>query len=702
MKSMITVKFPAYVAVLAMLSVGTVTAQVGGPYTTDANTMLLLHFDGDLSNASDSSADGEYHGRALNFFYLDNPFDVALGKALRIDNGSKLDTAYITVPDTSHLDLTGDWTIEGWMAIFTFGEGSGDWRWVPRLVIKTGDEVFWRPNYFVELWGDNRLFSCGYQANSQDAWPQANTPNNVFVPGEWVHLAFIRDTTRHILLTLVHNDAQELINFSVADYLDFGAADPTPITTDQPVYIGYAGGGYDSFLDGFVDEIRISNVVREFPIPPIVAGVTALPNQDASVAGYAIGADIYTLFASTSIASAKLYYSVDDTATWSSVDMTTVSGDSMSATIPQQPTGTIIAYYIEAIDDQGKKYAYPQDAGYEPAAFLQFGIYTPATQTLDLAFDEGTGTPADASTYGHTVTEVGAPAYTTDAIVGDNAIYLEGDSSYLEVDSPFLTSDTFAVDFWFKMDTIKTYCRILNRPGSPSSWSTNCYQVRTNNAQQLQAISDGGAFSFTTNGTIEPDKWYRVIYEVREAAASDTMLYYGIFQLSDADGVLFQDYAGSKKAVLASMSPLRIGKAGTATGPDAYPPFFKGSFDEVKIYNYPAVGLDTTKVAMELSTSPVEGPVPTEYALKQNYPNPFNPVTNITYALPQSERVVLSIYNLLGRRVVDLVNEVQPAGAYTVQWDAKDRSGRSLATGIYFYHLTAGNFVMIKKMVLIK
>jgi len=170
----------------------------------------------------------------------------------------------VTVADNDNLDLTEDWTIEGWINIFTFGEGPADWRWVPRLIIKTGDEVFWQPNYFVEMWGDNRLFSCGYNTNSKDAWPQANTPNNTFVPGEWVHLTFIRDTGTHTLLTLVHNANLDLIAFSVADYLDsylFPAVDPTPIVTDQPVHIGYAGGGGDSFLDGFVDEIRISNVV---------------------------------------------------------------------------------------------------------------------------------------------------------------------------------------------------------------------------------------------------------------------------------------------------------------------------------------------------------------------------------------------------------------------------------------------------------
>ena len=696
MKSFVTVKFVAFFVVFALLSMGSVFAQeIGGPYTVDDNTMLLLHFNGDLGNASQYSADGEFNGDASNFFFLPNQVS-DLDQCLRIDNDSQSDEAYITVADTQYLDLTGDWTIEGWINIFTFGEGSSDWRWVPRLVIKPGDEVFWRPNYFVEMWGSTRFFSCGYQAASQDAWPQANTQDNTFVPGQWYHMAFIRDTNRHVLLTLVHNANRELINFSVADYLGFGAADPTPITTDQPVHIGYAGGGADSYLDGFVDEIRISNVVREFPIPPIISDVTKLSNQEASVTAYEIGANVYTLFSSTTIASAKLYY--DAGSGWQSVDMTSVSGDSMAATIPQQPSGSVINYYLEAIDNNGLTYAYPKDAGWEAAEYNSFGIYTPMTQTLELSFEEGAGVPQDGSSYAHTVTLVGDPVYSTDAKTGSYCTYLEGDSSYLEIDSPFLTSETFAVDFWVNMDTIKTYCRILNRPGSPSSWSTNNYQVRTNDQQQLQAISDGSV-SFTTDCTIDPNKWYHVIYEVQKAPEGDTCVYYGAFKLSDEnDQQLFFDYAGFDTKPMQSTAPLRIGKAGTSTGAEAYPPFFKGYFDDVKVYNYPGVGLLQGIVSVKTKKSPI----PLKFELSQNYPNPFNPSTEIQFAIPTSQKVTINIYNLLGKQVKTLVDKNVAAGRYKITWDGSDKFGTQVASGVYFYELRAKDMIKMRKMLLLR
>ena len=91
------------------------------------------------------------------------------------------------------------------------------------------------------------------------------------------------------------------------------------------------------------------------------------------------------------------------------------------------------------------------------------------------------------------------------------------------------------------------------------------------------------------------------------------------------------------------------------------------------------------------------GTVPTEFALSQNYPNPFNPVTQISYALPRDGHVKLQIYNLLGHKVATLVDEYQQAGQNTVNWEAKD-----IASGIYFYKLSSGDFTATKKMLLTK
>ena len=91
---------------------------------------------------------------------------------------------------------------------------------------------------------------------------------------------------------------------------------------------------------------------------------------------------------------------------------------------------------------------------------------------------------------------------------------------------------------------------------------------------------------------------------------------------------------------------------------------------------------------------------PVAFRLRQNYPNPFNPETTIRFDLPENSYVRLEIYNLLGQRVATLADSRQTAGRYTLTWNGKDLKGNNVASGIYFYKLTAGDLVHVKKMVL--
>lgn len=98
----------------------------------------------------------------------------------------------------------------------------------------------------------------------------------------------------------------------------------------------------------------------------------------------------------------------------------------------------------------------------------------------------------------------------------------------------------------------------------------------------------------------------------------------------------------------------------------------------------------------------VNGQLANSYRLEQNYPNPFNPVTHISYYLPKTSIVDLSIYNMLGQRIRTLVHQVQNAGSYTVQWDGKNEFGTPVASGVYLYNLTAGKFKQSRKMMLLR
>ncbi len=94
--------------------------------------------------------------------------------------------------------------------------------------------------------------------------------------------------------------------------------------------------------------------------------------------------------------------------------------------------------------------------------------------------------------------------------------------------------------------------------------------------------------------------------------------------------------------------------------------------------------------------------LPKEFALDQNYPNPFNPSTTIRFALPKDAMVSLKVYDVLGREVRTLVNERVSAGYQQVVWDGRNQFGAQVASGMYIYRITAGEFISIKKMMMLK
>ena len=89
-------------------------------------------------------------------------------------------------------------------------------------------------------------------------------------------------------------------------------------------------------------------------------------------------------------------------------------------------------------------------------------------------------------------------------------------------------------------------------------------------------------------------------------------------------------------------------------------------------------------------------------ALHQNYPNPFNPATEIRFDLPTARDVKLRVYNQLGQTVRTLVDNRMKAGTHSLKWDGADDIGRSVASGVYFFNIEAGNFSQIRKMMLVK
>ena len=93
----------------------------------------------------------------------------------------------------------------------------------------------------------------------------------------------------------------------------------------------------------------------------------------------------------------------------------------------------------------------------------------------------------------------------------------------------------------------------------------------------------------------------------------------------------------------------------------------------------------------------LSGYIPTTPELAQNYPNPFNPTTNISFSLPAKSRVTILVFNILGQRVATVTDQEYPAGNHIVMWNASN-----VASGVYFYRMTAAEKTQTKKMVVLR
>ncbi|UCH11486.1 MAG: T9SS type A sorting domain-containing protein [Fidelibacterota bacterium] len=118
----------------------------------------------------------------------------------------------------------------------------------------------------------------------------------------------------------------------------------------------------------------------------------------------------------------------------------------------------------------------------------------------------------------------------------------------------------------------------------------------------------------------------------------------------------------------------------------------------------PGQGTDLPDTLAGLAPASVEGAdlPPRYFELGQNYPNPFNPATEIRYEVSEAAAVRLAIYDLTGRLVHTLVNEMKQPGTYHVQWDGRNANGNLLHSGVYFYSLQTGRSSITKKMLFLK
>gem|GEM_PF-3149848 len=583
--------------------------------------------------------------------------------------------------DSSHVELqkpyfvsSPTYTLDFWFKADSAPGGTD------RMVMKAGEAAWPNGTFHVRNTSGNQI----------SAWPSIEHPDgNVtqekmdydssFTVGAWHH--FIMEVRPDTFFSQLRDSSDNLIQELGMPMPDGGHA----IVDNGTLYIGQ--GMFSSHhWPGKIDKIKLYN----FPVlgtPPTIENVNAVTtNQTPDDGPFTISADIYKTGAGLS--SADLHYTTDGE-TWTTEAMAVTSGNTRTADIPGQSAGTFVAYYLSAEDEYGNRVTMPQGAETD-STYYKFAIWEENSQTLNLAFEEGSGVPMDSTVYNQPVEAINDIIY-TGGFQGDYAYQFTAydDSNYLEIQSPVLMEAEYTVDFWFRADSLEHQARIFSKQGgSEGIWWQPSVQIMLWQAEGLLRAASyiegsglNGGDMETTN-PIEVGNWYRVVF----TSVGDST----IFELRDSNNMPYDLVAADNGGqVRVTDGPLTIGHAGPVDNK-----YFKGAVDHVQIYNYaeqiPTVAKD-------------ENAIPKRFALSQNYPNPFNPTTQLNYDVPRTENVKIVVYDLLGRQVKTLVNQdnVQP-GRYTVEWNGTNQYGTTVASGVYFYHMKAGDFTSVKKMVLLR
>jgi fibronectin type 3 domain-containing protein len=176
-----------------------------------------------------------------------------------------------------------------------------------------------------------------------------------------------------------------------------------------------------------------------------------------------------------------------------------------------------------------------------------------------------------------------------------------------------------------------------------------------------------------------------------DSPAAPNLSYYGVYRATDANGAFTLiakiNYPGTTYNDDAAKSNPRYYYVTTAVDRSGNESGFSNMV-EAKIQS-------PTEVEVRALS-------PAEFYLAQNHPNPFNPVTTISYNLPQKSQVNLTVYDVNGREVYRLVDELQEAGRHEVRWPGVTAAGIEAPSGIYYYRIRTASHAMFRKMTLLK
>jgi glycerophosphoryl diester phosphodiesterase len=270
-----------------------------------------------------------------------------------------------------------------------------------------------------------------------------------------------------------------------------------------------------------------------------------------------------------------------------------------------------------------------------------------------------------------------------------NGVLLDGIDDYAEIpasSSLDIDGEEVSVSVWARLDLLPAELPGAYGPIYDSETDNYVvYEDRGNNELRFKVTTSGGAERpGIPAADLKVNEWLHIVG-----------VYDGYNAMIFLNGELKDTHE-----LAGTVNTGQVARLGTSLGS-----YFKGSIDNIQIFDRALSDVDIQFLYDEIKISAAVDytpDLPDDYRLGQNYPNPFNPVTTLKFTIRHAEHVTLFVYDVRGRKVAELVNERLNPGSYQVTWDGRDQTGIPVASGIYFYKISAGHFTATKKMTLIR
>jgi subtilisin family serine protease len=512
---------------------------------------------------------------------------------------------------------------------------------------------------------------------------------------------------------------------SIFEYSD-GTAGALKYSGDYDL-VYFAFGGYESILDDEVRREILNRIIKWF------AGVnyTLQEISDTENIESPITVGI-TITSETPISSVKLFFDINNSNTFSSVNMNLTDGNTYECEIPIVSEGSTISYFVQISLDNGIKVLTNSHSFYAGAdmnapivevlsnpirnTINAFGI-SPFYLTAQLSDNIGIDTSTAVLTYW--VNENSPEIVNLEPIGGNK----------FQATFAFDTKLNFGdyVSYFFAVNdksansnlgTSDTTTYFIDTTQVIDDFELNFFEWETNGTWNLSSTRKSGSFSMTDS----PDGDYsdnensyakylhpfnlsiyaagNISYAVRSQLAAGDSLF---LELSNDNGNTWHKIdAVSQNSVFWSTNIVDITEYTGIGNEEVYIRFRLETNSSTT-----ADGVFIDEISIDVTPDPALSinnlkEIPLTFRLSQNYPNPFNPSTVINFSIPYAANIELSIFNILGEKVKTLVSgEILP-GSYNVNWNGTNDFNQQLTSGIYFYRLKTSNFIQTKKMILIR